>query len=105
MSDDWPEYIAAKPDKTWSNMPYGQTYVHIRRHMLISGNLDDAKKRIAELEAQLAQRDAALKAADDLAINVDSLAKDLDRLAVSGGAIPVAIDALAAYRKARGQDA
>ena len=66
MNNDWPEYIAAKPDKTWANMPHGQTYVHIRRHILISGNLDDARKRIAGLEAQLAQRDAALKAADEL---------------------------------------
>ena len=94
MNNDWPEYIAAKPDKTWANMPHGQTYVHIRRHMLISGNLDDARKRIADLEAQLAQRDAALKAADKLAATVDVIRCSDEELR-----------ALQAYRQARGQDA
>ena len=113
MNNDWPEYIAAKPDKTWANMPHGQTYVHIRRHMLISGNLDDARKRIADLEAQLAQRDAALKAADGLA-RVSQTLLDEYGFASNGSDnyrevrvcdIAGLDNAREIYRKARGQDA
>ena len=56
---------------------------------------DKAKNaRISALEAQLAQRDAALKAADKLAATVDVIrCSDKELRAVQS------------YRKARGQDA
>jgi hypothetical protein len=58
-----------------------------------------AADQIEALEAQLAQRDAALKAADDLAQHAHDFTT-----ATGFGVIGMA-DALAAYRKARGQDA
>lgn len=59
-----------------------------------------ASAHIRDLEAQLAQRDAALKAADDLAHETDRRINDLGGY---DGRFPVR-QALTAYRKARGQD-
>ena len=54
----------------------------------------------SDLEAQLAQRDAALKAADDLAHETERRINDLGGY---DGRFPVR-QALTAYRNARGQD-
>jgi 23S rRNA maturation mini-RNase III len=80
-----------------------------------------AADQIEALEAQLAQRDAALKAADGLAVMLENclevLTKKDERICCDGrecgcyGATKhqeaehYATEALSAYRKARGQDA
>ena len=66
----------------------------------------------SDLRTQLAQRDAALKAADDLWRAVDFLAdNDPDDIVCDGGGTAILVGlsgirkSIAAYRKARGQDA
>jgi hypothetical protein len=67
---------------------------------------NNAAAHIFDLEAQLAQRDAALKAADDLAGAVtherEMPCQDFAMQSAAALAVSNAIDA---YRKARGQDA
>jgi ethanolamine utilization microcompartment shell protein EutL len=64
------------------------------------GKIDAAGHLITSLQAQLAQRDAALKAAD----NVSDAFDQLEQLGCQQSAARLSF-ALAAYRKARGQDA
>jgi hypothetical protein len=89
MRDEW--LVSGKIHKThWGEFRPDSPYGAFR----IRAEWEDVA-----LEAQLAQRDAALKAADDLAQHAHDFTT-----ATGFGVIGMA-DALAAYRKARGQDA
>ncbi len=101
MSDDFPRQAYL-------------TRIEAAKRWLATPSLDRVKRvkyvredTISDLEAQLAQRDAVLKAADDLSGAADSLA----RFAFShmtGGRQDLVDDVAhlnRTYRKARGQDA